>query len=160
MVIIRVPAPPKQSFQKNRPISDLLASQIKHFQHIETKLDLTMPTSSHRIATENDAAQYIAQMTHALLNRTPQTTAAPGPIPIPAPKPRLVPRRAPLRAVKPAQGIPIAAAASTSKPKKKAAKKKASAKKSSSKKTAVKKAVSKKATSKKSATTRPKRKQT
>jgi len=154
MVIIRVPAPPKQSFQKNRPISDLLASQIKHFQHIETKLDLTMPTSSHRIATENDAAQYIAQMTHALLNRTPQTPAAPGPTPPPGTKPRLVPRRAPTRAAKPAQGIPIAAAASASKTKKKAVKKKASAKKSSSKKTAVKKAASKK-----SATTRPKGKQ-
>ena len=63
MAIIRVPAPPKQSFQKNRPISDLLASQIKHFKHIETKLDLAMPTSPHRIATENDAAQYIAEMT-------------------------------------------------------------------------------------------------
>jgi hypothetical protein len=154
MATIRVPAPPKQSFQKNRPISDLLASQIKHFQHIETKLDLTMPTSSHRIATENDAAQYIAQMTHALLNRTPQTPAAPGPTPPPGTKPRLVPRRAPARAAKPAQGIPIAAAASASKTKKKAVKKKASAKKSSSKKTAVKKAASKK-----SATTRPKGKQ-
>jgi len=159
MVTIRVPAPPRQSFHKERPISDLLASQIKHFKHLETKLDLTMPTASHRIATENDAAQYIAEMTHALLNRTPQTSAAPGPTPPPGTKPRLVPRRAPARAARPAQGIPIAAAASASKPKK-AAKKKASAKKSSSKKTAVKKAVSKKATSKKSATTRPKRKQT
>ena len=154
MPTIRVPAPPKQSFHKDRPISDLLASQIKHFQHIETKLDLTMPTSSHRIATENDAAQYIAEMTHALLNRTPQTSAAPGPTPPPGTKPRLVPRRAPTRAAKPAQGIPIAAAASASKTKKKAVKKKASAKKSSSKKTAVKKAASKK-----SATTRPKGKQ-
>jgi len=160
MATIRVPAPPRQSFHKDRPISDLLASQIKHFKHLETKLDLTMPTAPHRIATENDAAQYIAEMTHALLNRTPQTSAAPGPTPPPGTKPRLVPRRAPARAAKPAHGIPIAAAASVSKPNKKAAKKKASAKKSSSKKTAVKKAVSKKATSKKSATTRPKRKQT
>ena len=155
MVTIRVPAPPRQSFHKERPISDLLASQIKHFKHLETKLDLTMPTSRHRIATENDAAQYIAEMTHALLNRTPQTSAAPGPTPPPGTKPRLVPRRAPARAAKPAHGIPIAAAASVSKPNKKAAKKKASAKKSSSKKTAVKKAASKK-----SAITRPKRKQT
>ena len=154
MVIIRVPAPPKQSFQKNRPISDLLASQIKHFKHLETKLDLTMPTSPHRVATENDAAQYIAEMTHALLNSPPPTPAAPGPTPPPGTKPRLVPRRAPARAAKPAQGIPIAAAASASKPNKKALKKKASAKKSSSKKTAVKKAASKK-----SATTRPKGKQ-
>jgi hypothetical protein len=152
---IRVPAPPKQSFQKDRPISDLLASQIQHFKHLETKLDLTMPTARHRIATESDAAQYIAEMTNALLNRTSQRSTAPGPIPVPAsaPKPKLVRKRT---RTQPAQGIPIAAAAaptpisakSPSKPKKKTAKKVAS-----------KKATKKKVASKKTATTRPKRKQ-
>jgi len=68
MAIIRVPAPSPQAFRKNRPISDLVKSQIKHFQHLEHKLQLTLPTkfSPHDLTTEAAAAQYIAEMTTAL----------------------------------------------------------------------------------------------
>ncbi len=44
MATIRVPGPSPQAFRKNRPISDLVKSQIKHFQHLEHKLQLTLPT--------------------------------------------------------------------------------------------------------------------
>jgi hypothetical protein len=65
---IRVPRPPKEAFQKNRPVSDLLLSQIKHFQHVEAKLDPALRTkfAPHEVVTENAAAQYIAQMTRTL----------------------------------------------------------------------------------------------
>lgn len=72
MATIRVPGPPPEAFRKNRPISDLIKSQIKHFQHLEHKLQLTLPTkfSPHDLTTEAAAAQYIAEITTALCGRT------------------------------------------------------------------------------------------
>jgi hypothetical protein len=68
MAIIRVPAPSPQAFRKNRPISDLVKSQIRHFQHLEHKLQLNLPTkfSPQDLTTEAAAAQYISEMTTAL----------------------------------------------------------------------------------------------
>jgi hypothetical protein len=85
MAIIRVPAPSPQAFRKNRPISDLVKSQIRHFQHLEHKLQLNLPTkfSPQDLTTEAAAAQYIAEMTTAL--RGP---AAEVPAPLPAPSKR------------------------------------------------------------------------
>jgi hypothetical protein len=107
MATIQVPGQPKESFNKNRPISDLLLSQVKHFQHVEAKLDPSLRTnfSPWEVLTENTAAQYIAQMTNILRGRTPPMVALAGPIPVP------LPARAAARPIQPSKGIPLAAAA-------------------------------------------------
>jgi hypothetical protein len=76
---IVVPAPPRSSYNPNRPVSDLIASQIKFFQHIELKRgDLGIdPKIAGNIHTEAGAAQYIAAVTHVLRGKTPVTAAAP-----------------------------------------------------------------------------------
>ena len=68
MEVIHVPAPPKEAFQKLRPISDLIKAQVKHFKHVEAKLsdEQREGIPQHRITTENDAALYIAAMTRFL----------------------------------------------------------------------------------------------
>ncbi len=65
---IPVPRPPKEAYNKNRPISDLIKAQIKHFQHLESKLSpgLRAPMPHHELTTESAAAAYIAHMTAAL----------------------------------------------------------------------------------------------
>ena len=65
---IRVPRPPQTSFNRNRPVSDLLKAQIKHFQHLESKLpdESRSPYAPHELSTEFAAAQYIAHMTRVL----------------------------------------------------------------------------------------------
>jgi hypothetical protein len=127
MATIQVPGPPKESFNKDRRISDLLLSQVKHFQHVEAKLDPSLRTSfSSRILTENAAAQYIAQMTDVLRGRTPHKVATARPILFPPLA------KAAAKPVRRAKGIGLAAAeadpASDSKrdsaPKKKTATKK------------------------------------
>ncbi|HTD95617.1 MAG TPA: hypothetical protein VK627_01760 [Edaphobacter sp.] len=79
---IRVPRPPASAFHKNRPVSDLLASQIEHFQHIEAKLEPEhrSPFAPHEIVTENAAAQYITHMTNLLRG---QSTQKAGPVAVP-----------------------------------------------------------------------------
>jgi hypothetical protein len=106
MATILVPGPPKESFNKDRRISDLLLSQVKHFQHVEAKLDPSLRTNfSSRILTENAAAQYIAQMTDLLRGRTPHKVATAAPILVP---PRAKAAAKPVRRTK---GIDLAAKA-------------------------------------------------
>jgi hypothetical protein len=132
MATIRVPGPPPEAFRKNRPISDLIKSQIKHFQHLEHKLQLTLPTkfSPHDLTTEATASQYIAEMTAALSNRTTSAQSAPTPnrvIPLSKPDTTPAVRSAappPIKATRQSNGIAIAASGS----KKSGAKKHASAK--------------------------------
>jgi hypothetical protein len=122
MATIRVPGPPPEAFRKNRPISDLIKSQIKHFQHLEHKLQLTLPTkfSPHDLTTEAAAGQYIAEMTTALRSRT--SAVQPTPIRVVAPpKPDSTPasRLAPpflLKSTRQSNGIAIAASAASKKP--------------------------------------------
>lgn len=132
---IRVPGPPPQAFRKNRPVSDLIKSQIKHFQHLEHKLQLTLPTkfSPHDLTTEAAAAQYIAEMTTALCNQNPVVREAPTPIrAVPSPRPDTTPaaRSAPLKSTRQSNGIAIAASVAPKKPR---AKKKSPAKHSGKK---------------------------
>jgi hypothetical protein len=65
---IPVPAPPREAYNQNRRVSDLLLSQVKHFQHIELKRgDLGIaPELARGVYTEAGAARYIAAMTNAL----------------------------------------------------------------------------------------------
>jgi hypothetical protein len=106
MATIQVPGPPKESFNKDRPISDILLSQVKHFQHVEAKLDPSLRTNfSPRILTENTAAQYIAQMTNVLRGHTPHEIATAGPLPVPPLA------KAAAKPVRPPKEIRLAAAA-------------------------------------------------
>jgi hypothetical protein len=74
---ISVPAPPRSSYNPNRRVSDLLLSQLKHFQHIEQKRgDLGIdPAISRDIYTEAGAARYITAMTRALQGKSPAQPA-------------------------------------------------------------------------------------
>ena len=107
MTAIQVPGAPKASFNKHRPISDLLLTQVKHFQHVEAKLDPSLRTSfsPRDVLTENTAAQYIAQMTSILRGHTPPKVAPAGPIPVP------LPAKAAAKSIRRPKGIPLAAAA-------------------------------------------------
>lgn len=92
---IHVPGPPKQAFNKNRPISDLIRAQVNHLKHVEASLsaDQRSKIPQHAITTEDDAAQYIASMTNLfqakpaapLVPAQPATPTAPvTPMPKPA----------------------------------------------------------------------------
>jgi hypothetical protein len=64
---IRVPGPSPTAFHKNRRISDLLLSQIRHFQHVAQKRSLKIhPEIARDVHTEGGAARYIATVTRAL----------------------------------------------------------------------------------------------
>lgn len=67
-MLIRVGAPPKTAFNQDRPISDLIRSQVEHLKHVEERLTAeqrrTIPTGE--IKTEAEAARYIAAMTAVL----------------------------------------------------------------------------------------------
>jgi len=68
---ILVPGPPREAFNKNRRMSDLIRHQVLHFKHIEEKLpsDVRRSLPQHQIVSEDDAARYIASMTKLLLSR-------------------------------------------------------------------------------------------
>jgi cell division septation protein DedD len=84
---ISVPAPPRSAYNQNRRVSDLLLSQLKHFQHVEMKRgDLGIdPAIARDIYTEAGAARYIAAVTVALREKTPATAAQVSSVPAPAP---------------------------------------------------------------------------
>lgn len=98
---IRIARPPKEAFNKNRPVSDLIRKQVEHFRHIEAKFSdaqrALLPQGHMR--TEHEAAQYIAAMTQLLLSK-------PAPATQPLPAPIVMPARPPV----PARGLEIAAA--------------------------------------------------
>ena len=73
---IRVPGPSPTAFHKNRRISDLLLSQIRHFQHVAEKRSLKINREITRdVHTEGGAARYIAVVTRALRKGVPSTGA-------------------------------------------------------------------------------------
>ena len=64
---IRVPKPSPHAFHKNRRISDLLLSQVAHFQHVAQKRSLRVDREVARdVHTEGGAARFIATVTRAL----------------------------------------------------------------------------------------------
>jgi hypothetical protein len=119
---IVVPAPPREAFNKHRPISDLVRKQVEHFKHIEQKFpqDVREKLPSHGITSENEAARYIQAVTAYLLSR---------------PRPKQATTRA--VAIKPSaprhlsQPLALAAAAATTR-KKSPVKKKSASKKETS----------------------------
>jgi hypothetical protein len=68
---IVVPAPPKASFNKDRPVSDLLRGQLKHFQHVARKQGITIDAAlASDLQTEGGAARYIAEITRAIRSQS------------------------------------------------------------------------------------------
>ena len=65
---IHVPRTPSQAFNKNRRVSDLIRAQTNHLKHVEEKMSpsLRQHIPQHAIVSEEDAARYIAAMTHLL----------------------------------------------------------------------------------------------
>jgi hypothetical protein len=130
---ILVPAPPRSAYNQNRRVSDLLFSQLKHFQHVAEKHGaLGIPADLSRdIYTEGGAARYIAAVTRALRGTMPPQPAEVAAVSAPRPakgRGKTVP------------GLAVAATATrTPAPPKKSAAKKAVAKRRTARKTARKK---------------------
>lgn len=59
MAVIKVPRPPAEAHNENRPISDLLKAQLEHFRHVEERYFAS-------IKTEAQAANYIRHVTQFL----------------------------------------------------------------------------------------------
>lgn len=98
---IRVPRPPKESFNKQRLVSDLIRKQVEHFRHVESKLPAAQRAElpQGHIRTEQEAARYIAAMTQILLAKSAPATHSPAaPIVMPA------------RSTQSARGLDLAAA--------------------------------------------------
>jgi hypothetical protein len=85
METIRILKPPKEAFNKNRRVSDLIRQQVNHLKHVEAKLpaEKRVGIPQHVVVTEDDAARYIAAMTR-LLRGEPAAINTPVPISIPA----------------------------------------------------------------------------
>jgi hypothetical protein len=67
---IRIQPVPKTSFNKHRRVSDLLLSQLKHFQHVAQKQGIDIdPALPREIHTEGGAARYIIAVTRAVRKR-------------------------------------------------------------------------------------------
>jgi hypothetical protein len=116
---IHVPGPPKQAFNKNRRISDLIRAQVIHLKHVEASLPANFREAlpQHRITTEAEAANYIASMTNLF-----QSQATNSPVPI---KPAAPVTTKPATSITTKPALSIAASATA--PKAKAAPKKAKA---------------------------------
>ncbi len=102
---ISVPGPPLRAFRKDRPLSDLLKQQLKHFQHVESRLPAERRSNftAAEIYTPEGAARYIAFLTATL--RNPSTPVHPR---VTAVK-TLEPRRS--KAKRSTTGLALAAAA-------------------------------------------------
>jgi len=68
-VSIRVPLPPASAFNRDRPITSLIQSQLKHIHHAESARLLKhkrVGIKPEDIRTEAEAAAYIAAVTKVL----------------------------------------------------------------------------------------------
>jgi hypothetical protein len=133
---IHVPGPPKEAFNKNRRISDLIRAQVNHLKHVEASLptDQRSKIPQHEITTESDAANYIASMTRLFQTKAtavPVKPATPVVVMTPAAPVTPVPIK-PATPVSTAPGLAIAASADDT-PKTKSKKDKAKKAKSAAK---------------------------
>ena len=68
-ISIRVPLPPASAFNRDRPITSLIQSQLKHIHHAESARLLKhkrVGIKPEDIRTEAEAAAYIAAVTKVL----------------------------------------------------------------------------------------------
>jgi hypothetical protein len=118
METIHVPGPPKQAFNKNRRISDLIRAQVNHLKHVEATLPAGQRSGipQHEITTESDAANYIAAMTNLFQSKGAAAPAKPA-TPVIAMTPATPVAPLPIRSALPvstAPGLAIAAGADAS----------------------------------------------
>lgn len=68
MAIISVPKPPKDAFNKGRPVSGLIKAHLEHLQRAEFRLPANLQTNIYinAIKTEGEAADYIRLVTERL----------------------------------------------------------------------------------------------
>lgn len=68
MAMIKIPKPPKSSYDPDRPVSGLLKAQILHLQEAEQRLPQRHQSDIYinTIKTEGEAAEYIRHVTEAL----------------------------------------------------------------------------------------------
>ena len=68
MATIKVPRPPEDSYNPDRPVSALLKAQIRHLHEAERGLPLRHHTDIYTkaIKTEGEAAEYIGRVTEAI----------------------------------------------------------------------------------------------
>lgn len=83
MAKIRVPKPPADALNKDRRISELLKSQLKHMQEVEKHLPAHHQTRTNidAIKTEREAAKYIRTITaklHRRRHHVPKTPSSAG----------------------------------------------------------------------------------
>jgi hypothetical protein len=109
MATILVPGPAVKSFQKDRPLSDLLKHQLRHFQHVESRLapEVRATIPSFAITTPQGSAEYIGYMT-ALLRGIPKKPML---HPIRAAKSPVSAASLPSASAQPGAGIALAAGA-------------------------------------------------
>jgi hypothetical protein len=115
---ILVPAPPRSAYNQNRRVSDLLFSQLKHFQHVAQKngaLGISADLARD-IYTEGGAARYIAAVTSALRGTVSPQPADVAAVSAPSPAKRQ-------RKTVPSPAVAGTAAGTPAPPKKSAAKK-------------------------------------
>jgi hypothetical protein len=90
---IVAPAPPKSAFNKNRRVSDLLQSQLKHFQHVVHKQGMQIdPALARDLATEAGAARYIATITREIRAQSKPAQPQSSPIALVRPAPGAAPQ--------------------------------------------------------------------
>jgi hypothetical protein len=95
---IPVPPPSPSAFNKNRPPSDLLQSQLSYFQHVQLRNGHEVPAAlAQAVTTEDGAARYIAFMTHLI--REKALTEKRGTQPENKPSLKLVSKRKPTLAI-------------------------------------------------------------
>jgi hypothetical protein len=126
METIHVPGPPKQAFNKNRRISDLIRAQVNHLKHVEASLPAEQRGGipQHEITTESQAANYIAAMTNLFQSKAAAAPVKPAtPITLPTPVP--IKPAASISTPPPSPGLAIAAGADTAQKKTKPKKSKA-----------------------------------
>lgn len=70
MVVIKVPTPPQNAADPNRPISSLLKAQVEHLYAAEKRLPSRYRSEIYvnAIRTEGEAANYIREVTEAIHN--------------------------------------------------------------------------------------------
>jgi hypothetical protein len=69
MEVIHVPRPSKKAMDPERAANALLVAQVSHLQHAERRLPLRYRSKiyTHAIQTEGEAAEYIREVTKAIL---------------------------------------------------------------------------------------------
>jgi hypothetical protein len=68
MTVIKVPKPPRNAYDPNRPVSALLKMQVEHLEEAERRLPTRYRSEVYinAIRTEGEAANYIRKVTEAI----------------------------------------------------------------------------------------------